>query len=75
MASNPPEDLSKLSGLLPTSGGKLDTLLPPTLPPQVRWLALVMGVRLRVERQSLEHGCYTETASLNKGGLPVSISA
>jgi hypothetical protein len=49
-------------------------ILPPTLPPEVRWLALVMGVRLRAQRQTLEHGRYVETASLNKEGKPVSIS-
>ena len=37
-------------------------ILPPTFPPQVRWLALVMAVRLRMQRQSFEHGCYTEKA-------------
>jgi hypothetical protein len=49
-------------------------ILPPTFPPQVRWLALVMGVRLRAQRQTLEHHGYTGTASLNKEAAPVSIS-
>lgn len=35
-------------------------ILPPTFPPQVRWLALVMAARLRMARHSLEHGRYTE---------------
>jgi hypothetical protein len=49
-------------------------ILPPTFPPEVRWLALIIGVRLRAQRQSLEHGGYTEPASLNKEAAPVSIS-
>jgi hypothetical protein len=43
-------------------------ILPPTFPPQVRWLALVMAVRLRMARQSLEHGRSIENA---EGSDPV----
>jgi hypothetical protein len=37
-------------------GGDDALVLPSTFPDNVRWLALVMGVRLRAQRQSLEHG-------------------
>ncbi len=37
-------------------------ILPPTFTPEVRWQALIEAVKLRAQRQSLEHGCYTEKA-------------
>jgi hypothetical protein len=41
-------------------------ILPPTFTPEVRWQALIEAVKLRAQRQSLEHGCSIEKAS---GGL------
>lgn len=49
-------------------------ILPQAFTPEVvRWLALVMAVRLRVARQSLEHGRSIEKASGGRAA-PVSIS-
>jgi len=43
-------------------GGDDALVLPSTFPDNLRWLALVMGVRLRAQRQTLEHGRYTGKA-------------
>jgi hypothetical protein len=39
---------------------KAAPILPPTFTPEVRWQALIEAVKLRAQRQTLEHGCYTE---------------
>jgi hypothetical protein len=43
-------------------GGDDALVLPSTFPDNLRWQALFEAVKLRAQRQTLEHGGYTEKA-------------